>query len=192
MSKLSLFFALTLALITAPAHAQWNSYDALMSNNSYSRGWVNPYNNTMSNIYQSNINQISSQAINRSMLFGMGNGSMRSSRRRARLQAIPQRQRTEAERFAKYAGTMYKPGPSKAPAKIAAIFAKYTGGKASDFQPVMIELLKLYQTQAKAQKAPSTDLARTMAYCISANYYYFTGGTGVPDTQVAELRKKLR
>jgi hypothetical protein len=47
-------------------------------------------------------------------------------------------------------------------------------------------------TQAKSQNAPTTDFARTMAYCISANYYYYTGGTGVPETQVAELRRKLR
>lgn len=186
-----------LLLTLAPqraAHAQWNAYDAMMSNNSYSRGWVNPYNNTLSNMYRSNM--ITQNAINSSMIFN-STLSMRmvggmSAGRRARLKAMPKRERTEAERFAKYSGTMYKAAKLDTPAKVAGIFAKNLGAKTSDLQPVMVELLKLYQSQAKKQGAPSTDLARTMAYCIANNYYYFTGGTGVPETQVAALRGKLR
>jgi len=185
--------ALCCSLAIAPAaHAQWNAYDAMMSNNSYSRGWVNPYNNTMSNIYSSNMNQIVRQSINRSMLFNYRAGAGVSSRI-LRLKAMPPRERTEAEKFAKYNGTMYRESKTvNTPAKVAAIFSKGTGLTTNQLQLAFVELLNLYKKQAKSQNAPATDLARTMAYCISANYYYFTGGTGVPETQVAELRKKLR
>ncbi len=182
-----------LVAITPPVHAQWNAYDAMMSNNSYSRGWVNPYNNTMSNIYRSNMNMIVQQSINRSMLFNSRMSSGASSRRILRLKSMPPRERTEAEKFAKYNGTMYRESKAvNTPAKVAAIFSKGTGLTTNQLQPAFVELLNLYKKQAKSQNAPSADLARTMAYCISANYYYFTGGTGVPETQVAELRKKLR
>ena len=195
MKKFRFLCALSAVLlcVAAPqraAHAQWNAYDSMMSNNSFSRGWVNPYNNTYTNAYKwmtPSYNPYST-----SSYFGGGSRSARKARRLARIKKMKPRERTEAQKFAKYAGTMYRPGKINTPAKLAAIFAKNTGGKASDFQPVMVELLKLYQTQAKSQNAPSTDLARTMAYCISANYYYFSGGTGVPETQVSQLRKDLR
>ena len=191
--------ALFSTVLARSAHAQWNAYDAMMSNNSYSRGWVNPYNNTLSNMYRSNMNVITTNAINNSMMFNrtlsgrMGYSGSYDERRRKRIKAMPRRERTEAERFAKYNGTMYKPSKKvDTPSKVAAMFAQNLGVKASDVKPVMVELLKLYQTQAKKQNAPSTDLARTMAYCIAGNYYYFTGGTGVPETQIAALRGKLR
>ena len=177
------------ASVMAPrvASAQWNAYDAMMSNNVYSRGWVNPYNNTYTNAYKW---MTTSYTYTPSYFYG--SGSSRAARRRARLKSTPRREQTEAQRFAKYSGTMYKPGKADTPAQVANIFAKGIGGKASDFTPVMRELWALYVKQAKSQGAPSTDVARTMAYCISANYYYFTGGTGVPETQVAKLRGKLR
>jgi len=62
--------ALLLSPLCAPvARAQWNAYDAMMSTNSYSRGWVNPYDNTLTNIYRSNINTIFQNSMNRSMYF---------------------------------------------------------------------------------------------------------------------------
>lgn len=193
MKKFRLWIALGVALLSTAAlqtgaHAQWNAYDALMSNNSFSRGWVNPYDNTFTNMYKPSYNYYTPSY---SSYFG-GSSSSRARSRAARLKATPARERTEAERFAKYNGTMYKAGKSNTAAKVAAVFATNMGGKASDYQPVMVELLKLYQDQSKKQNAPSTDLARTLAYCISANYYYYTGGTGVPDAQVAALRLKIR
>ena len=179
------------ASVMAPrvASAQWNAYDAMMSNNVYSRGWVNPYNNTLTNAYKW---MTPTYSPTYTASYFSGSGSSRAARRRARLKSTPRREQTEAQRFAKYLGTMYKPGKADTPAQVAAIFAKGIGGKASDFTPVMRELWALYVKQAKSQGAPSTDVARTMAYCISANYYYFSGGTGVPETQVAKLRGKLR
>lgn len=182
--------ALLISSLAPRAQAQWNAYDAMMSNNSYSRGWVNPYDNTLTNMYKSTYSYTPSY---NTYSYFSGSRSSRVARRAARIKKMTPRQRTEMERFVKDNGTMYTPSKSvDTPAKVAAIFAKNMGGKASDYVPVMRELLKLYQMQAQAQNAPTTDLARTMAYCISANYYYFTGGTGVPDTQVAALRTKLR
>lgn len=186
---------LACAPVAQVAHAQWNAYDAMMSNNSYSRGWVNPYNNTMSNIYRSNMNLITQQSIQRSQLFTsqmIGRSLVTGRGRSRRLKTMPQRERTEAEKFARYAGTMYKPVASNTPARLAAIFAKNTGIKAAQIQPAFVECLKLYQARAKSQNAPATDVARTLAYCIAANYYYFTGGTGVPDAQVDAMRAKIR
>jgi hypothetical protein len=180
-----------------PAHAQWNAYDAMMSNNSFSRGWVNPYDNTYTRMYQSNMSIITQNAINRSIIYNSrlsgATGSSYSRRRAARIKKMTPRQRTEMERFVKYNGTMYTPSKSVDTAsKVAAMFAKNTGTPASQITPALRELWALYVQQAKSQNAPATDLARTMAYCISANYYYYTGGTGVPETQVGALRTKLR
>lgn len=193
MKNFRLWIALGVALLSTAAmqtgaRAQYDPYESMMSNNSYFSGWVNPYDNTLTNMYKSSYDYYTPSYSS----YFSGSSSSRAKRNAARLKATPQRERTEAERFAKYNGTMYKAGKSNTAAKVAAVFAKNLGGKASDYQPVMVELLKLYQDQAKKQNAPSTDLARTLAYCISANYYYFTGGTGVPDAQVAALRLKIR
>lgn len=186
---LALCGALLLSSFAPRVLAQWNAYDSLMQNNSFSRGWVNPYDNTFTNAYKS----YSYTPSYNTYSYFSGSRSSRASRRTACIKKMTPRQRTEMQRFAKYNGTMYTPSKTvDTPAKLAIVFARNLGGKTSDYQPVMRELLKLYQTQAKSQNAPTTDLARTMAYCISANYYYFTGGTGVPETQVAALRGKLR
>lgn len=190
-------FALLVVLcaLTFQAVAQWNPTDAFMSNNSYSRGWVNPYNNTMSNIYQSNMNLITSQAIHRSQLFNyIATNNLNSSNLRAkRLKSLSRREKSDAARFIQYQGTMYKEaGPSTSPQKVAAILGKNLNVKSSDVQPVLKALLDVYRQRAKEQNAPPNDVARTLAYCISANYFYFSGGTGVPETQVAALRSKIR
>ncbi len=177
--------------IARPALAQWNAYDALMSNNVYSRGWVNPYNNTLTNAYKwmtPSPTYYSTYSMNFS-----GSRSSRASRRAARVRAMTKRQRTEMQRFVRYNGTMYQPSKSLDTAgDVAGIFSKNLNTPQSNFKPVMREMWNLYVKQAKAQNAPSTDLARTLAYCISANYYYYSGGTGVPEAQVALLRSKLR
>ncbi|RYX84133.1 hypothetical protein EON83_11520 [bacterium] len=171
-----------------PAFAQWNAYDAMMSNNVYSRGWVNPYNNTYTNAYKFTYRPITTP-----YLYFSGSSSSRAARRRARLQKMQPRQRTEMERFLKYNGTMYNPTKSVDTAsKLSQTFATNLKVPAPKMKTVMQEMWNLYVKQAKQQNAPATDLARTMAYCISANYYYYTGGTGVPETQVSALRKNLR
>lgn len=182
-----------------PAQAQWNPTDAFMSHNSYSSGWVNPYNNTMTDIYQSNINLITTQAIERSQLFnyavismGTGPGGAGSARAR-RLKQISSQEKAAAARFIKYQGTMYKEaGESQAPTKVAELLGKNLGVKPSEVKPVLKALLDVYRQRAKQQGAPPNDVARTLAYCVSANYYYFSGGTGVPETQVAAVRSKMR
>ncbi|BCM92704.1 hypothetical protein IAD21_04586 [Abditibacteriota bacterium] len=171
-----------------PAFAQWNAYDAMMSNNVYSRGWVNPYDNTYTNAYKFTYRPITTTYA----YFG-GSPASRAARRKARVQKMPARQRTEMERFLKYNGTMYKPSKSMDTAStLSQTFATNLKVPAPKMKTVMQEMWNLYVKQAKDQNAPATDLARTMAYCISANYYYYTGGTGVPETQVAVLRKNLR
>lgn len=177
------------SLAPRPALAQWNAYDAMMSNNSFSRGWVNPYDNTYTNAYKYTY----TPSYNTYTYFGAGSKSSRAARQSAYRKKMPAKERTEAEKFAKYNGTMYKPSATVDSAgKIAAVLAKSTNADLKQTKAAMNELWKLYVKQAQDQNAPSTDLARTMAYAISANYYYYTGGTGVPETQVAELRKKLR
>ena len=124
-----------------PANAQWNAYDSMMSNNSFSRGWVNPYNNTFTNAYKWMTPSYNAYSYSSSGYFRGGSRRTRAARRAASLRKLPPRQRTEIQRFAKYNGQMYKPSKSvNTPAKLAAIFAKNTGGKVSDFQPVMREL----------------------------------------------------
>jgi hypothetical protein len=171
------FFSAGIVLLSTlwsrPLSAQWNSYDAMMSNNVYSRGWVNPYDNTYTNMYQS---YSYTPTYNTYTYFGSGSRAIRAARRSAYLKKMPPRQRTEAQKFAKYNGTMYKPSATVDTAgKVAAIFARGTGANAGQTKTVMRELWNLYVTQAKSQNAPTTDFARTMAYCISANYYYYTG-----------------
>ena len=176
------------SLTSRPALAQWNAYDSLMSNNSFSRGWVNPYDNTFTNAYK-----WMTPTTNYYGTYFSGSSSSRASRRQARLKAMPRRQKTEMQRFARFNGTMYKPSKSVNTAnEVAQMFASNLGGTASQFSPVMRELWGVYVQRAKSQNAPPTDLARTMAYCIAGNYYYFTGGTGVPESQIAILRGKLR
>ncbi len=188
-------FALAATLLVAAiaprtSHAQWNAYDALMSNNSYSRGWVNPYNNTYTHAYDW---MTAYKPTYTTYGYFTGSSSSRRAQRAARIKKMAPRERSEMERFVKTNGTMYKPSKSLDTAsQVAAMFAKNTGIPAAKIKPAMQEMWDAYVRQAKAQNAPSTDLARTMAYCISANYYYFTGGTGVPETQVAALRAKLR
>ena len=177
------------AMSPRPALAQWNAYDSMMSNNVYSRGWVNPYDNTYTNSYKYSY----TPNYNSYTYFGSGSKAARAARQSTYRKKMPARERTEAEKFAKYNGTMYKPSAKvDAAGKIATTLAKTSTTDKAQIKKAMDELWKLYVKQAKDQNAPSTDLARTMAYCISANYYYYTGGTGVPETQVAELRKKLR
>lgn len=177
------------SLAPRPALAQWNAYDSMMSNNSYSRGWVNPYDNTYTNTYKYTY----TPSYNTYTYFGAGSKASRAARQSAYRKKMAPKERTEAEKFAKYNGTMYKPSAKVDSAgKIAATLAKTSKTDVAQIKKAMNELWQVYVKQAKDQNAPSTDLARTMAYCISANYYYYTGGTGVPETQVAELRKKLR
>lgn len=172
------------------AHAQWNAYDSMMQNNSFSRGWVNPYDNTFTNAYRSTYSYYTPSY---GSSYFSGSRSSRAARRAARIKKMTPRQRTEMQRFVKYNGTMYTPSKSVDTAsKIALMFAKSTGTPATQITPALRELWNLYVKQAKSQNAPASDVARTMAYCISANYFYYTGGTGVPETQVAALRTKLR
>ncbi len=194
MRHLSTFILCATLLVSAlaprPAHAQWDATESMMSNNSFSSGWVNPYDNTYTHAYDWMTASTPNYA---SYGYFSGNRSSRAAKRAARLKKMAPRQRTEMERFIKTNGTMYKPSKSLDTAgQVAAMFAQNTGVPAAKIKPAMQELWDAYVRQAKAQSAPSTDLARTMAYCISANYYYFTGGTGVPETQVAALRAKLR
>lgn len=196
LRKLAVWSALLLLPTLAPsAQAQWNPTDAYMSNNSYSSGWVNPYNNTMSNIYQSNMNLITQQAIRNSQLFtaNMIGRTLVMGGRSKRLKAMKPRERSEAERFAKYQGTMYREKPnSKVYSQIAAVFAKAGGAKTSEVAPVFKVLFDVYRDRARQQNAPSTDLARTMAYCIAANYAIYNGKEGVDETPIAVLRAKIR
>lgn len=183
----------------SPAQAQWNPTDAMMSNNSYSSGWVNPYNNTMSNIYQSNMNMITQHAIQNSQMFNRvminGRWSRTSSKRANRIKQMQARERAEAARFEKYKGTMYKDaGTSPVPAKLAATFSKGIGQpqKAADMEKVFKALLDVYKQRARQQGAPPNDMARTLAYCITANYIIFAGKEGVHEKQIAPLRAKIR
>jgi hypothetical protein len=73
--------------------------------------------------------------------FGSGSRAIRAARRSAYLKKMPPRQRTEAQKFAKYNGTMYKPSATVDTAgKVAAIFARGTGANAGQTKTVMREL----------------------------------------------------
>ncbi len=172
-----------------------------MSNNYYSSGWVNPYNNTMTQIYQSNINRIYSNSLMNSQLLmaesrihsRAGSHSSASSRRAARLKAIPVRERSEAVRFAKYQGTMYHTGKSVMPARLAAAFAdgtKHPENRAA-FEKLFTIFVNGYKDRSKQLNAPATDIARTLAFCIAANYYH-RSGTLPSEAQIGALRGKIR
>jgi hypothetical protein len=92
------FFSAGIVLLSTlwsrPLSAQWNSYDAMMSNNVYSRGWVNPYDNTYTNMYQS---YSYTPTYNTYTYFGSGSRAIRAARRSAYLKKMPPRQRTEAQ-----------------------------------------------------------------------------------------------
>lgn len=186
--------ALLTSVVSQPTRAQ------NMSTNYYSSGWVNPYNNTMTQIYQSNTNMIAQQAISDSQMFtnmaiaNMNTGGGTSSARARRLKKMPKRERSEAQRFAKYNGTMFKAASaSQTPAKLAAVFAKGTA-KQSDreyFAKTFKVFLDVYKQRAKQQNAPATDVARTLAFCIAANHYY-RSGTMPSEAQIAALRGKMR
>lgn len=186
--------ALSSALLTSvvqPATAQD------MSTNYYSSGWVNPYNNTMTQIYQSNMNMIFQQSLQNSQLLTSQiinrNLSRNASRRAKRLQAIAPRERAVAARFAKYQGTMYRETAPVMPSKLAAAFAKSTG-KPEDrvaFAKLFQIFLNVYKQRAREQTAPATDVARTLALCIAANHFY-RSGTMPTETQIAALRGTIR
>ncbi len=197
--------AASLSFQALPARAQWTLEGSIFQNNSYYGGWVNPYNNTMTQMYQSNMNQIYSQAINRSQLFtnstytsgilnsGGGHVSRRESARARRLRQISAREKALASRFDKYRGTMFKEsGTSIAPAKLAAVFAKNIGGSEQDLKKAFQVLLDVYKQRAKEQGAPPNDMARTLAYSVAANYIYFNGKAGLDEGPIGVLRGKIR
>lgn len=195
--------ALYMSTHAPTARAQWTLEGSIMQNNSYYGGWVNPYDNTMTRMYQSNMNQIYSQAINNSQFFsssaytrgvlGGGGGGRRESARARRLRQISSREKAQAARFEKYRGTMYKEsGSSIAPAKLAAAFAKSTGGSEADLKKAFQALLDVYKQRAKQQGAPPNDMARTLAYVVAMNYIYFNGKAGLDEGPIGVLRGKMR
>ena len=52
-------------------------------------------------------------------------------------------------------------------------------------------LLQFYEKRSRQQKAPATDLARTLSYCIALNYAYSTE-QDVSAKGLDELRRKMR
>jgi len=196
--------AASLSFQVLPARAQWTLEGSLFQNNSYYGGWVNPYDNTMTRMYQSNMNQIYSNAIQNSQLFSNstytrgvlnsgGRINRRESARARRLRQISARDKAEAARFDKYRGTMFKEsGTSIAPAKLAAVFAKNIGGSEQDLRKAFQVLLDVYKQRAKEQGAPPNDMARTLAYSVAANYIYFNGKAGLDEGPIGVLRGKMR
>ena len=197
----SLFAAILSGTLLVGALAPCAQAQLDMSNNYYSSGWVNPYNNTMTQIYQSNINRIYSNSLMNSQLLTSqiiarnhsGYYSSGSSRRAARLKAMPVRERSEAVRFAKYQGTMYRAGKSVMPARLATAFAdgtKHPENRAA-FEKLFTIFVQGYKDRSKQLNAPATDIARTLAFCIAANYYH-RSGTLPSEVQIGALRGKIR
>lgn len=186
--------ALLLSTAFAPqmARAQWTPEGALMQNNSYYSGWVNPYDNTMTHIYQSNMNLITQQSMQNSLLFSSRYGSG-GARRSGRVKSMSRTEKAAVDRFAKYRGTMYKDsGRPIAPAKLAAAFAKSTKADEKDLTKLFTVLLDAYKQRATAQGAPPNDVARTVAYSVAANYIYFNGKAGLDEGPIGVLRAKVR
>lgn len=196
--KIVLSGVLLASSLAAPriAHAQWTLEGSIMQNNSYYRGWVNPYDNTMTRMYQSNMNMITQNAINNSQMFSatMRNGSYSyGTGRSRRLKSMSRREKAAVDRFAKYRGTMFQESPKPiAPAKLAAVFSKTTGTSVADLTKAFTVLLDVYKQRATQQGAPANDLARTLAYSIAANYIYFNGKEGLDEGPIAALRGKIR
>lgn len=149
------------------------------------RTFNNPMSSFLDTVIKNNMqmqNLMTSQMISRNML-------QQSLSRRGLKQT--KKQQVEADRFARYRGTMFKTARPVMPAKLAAMFVKTPGADRENMTKLFDALLKAYEIRSKEQKAPSNDLARTLAYCIAANYAYATEQE-VSASGLIELRKKIR
>jgi hypothetical protein len=104
---------------------------------------------------------------------------------------LTKKQQAEADRFARYRGTMFKSGRPVMPVQLAASFIKTPGKQREDMTKLFSVLLEVYNQRSRQQKAPANDLARTLAYCIAANYAYYTEQE-VSASGLAMLRGKIR
>lgn len=100
-------------------------------------------------------------------------------------------QKQQVDRFAKYGGTLFKPGKSPVPAKLAAAFIPEAGEQREDMTKLFEGLLKVYQDRSRQQNAPSNDLARTLSYALAVNYAY-AREQEVSAAGLAAMRGKLR
>lgn len=100
-------------------------------------------------------------------------------------------QKAQADRFAKYKGTMFKAGKPVMPTRLAAQLSPNNTQQRQQLEKIFDVLLKVYEQRSKQQKAPSTDLARTLSYCIALNYAYSTE-QDVSAKGLDELRRKMR
>jgi hypothetical protein len=104
---------------------------------------------------------------------------------------LSKQQRAAADRFAKYRGTMFRNGAPVMPKRLAARLISQPGKQRTQLEQVFRELLRAYAARSRQQNAPANDLARTLAFCIAANYAYATEQE-VSAAGLAELRRKIR
>jgi len=147
--------------------------------------WNNPTSSFIDTVLLHNMQSMqlrTSMMVNRSMLLeSLGRSGPRLTRK----------QKAQADRFAKYRGTMFKSGKPVMPAQLAASFIKKPGTQRDDLTKLFNALLEVYNQRSKQQKAPPNDLARTLAYCIAMNYAYYTEQE-VSALGLAMLRGKIR
>ena len=156
--------------------------------------YTNPYTGrTFNNPASSFIDTILLHNQQRSMLISSlhaSRASVRSSLRRGGLK-LSKAQRAQADRFAKYRGMMFKAGKPVMPSRLAARLLPDNAEKQAQLAKVFDVMLQFYEKRSKQQGAPSTDLARTLSYCIALNYAYATEQE-VSAKGLAELRRKIR
>lgn len=178
-SRLNLWIlatSLTLAPIT-PAHAQYtNPYTG--------RTWNNPNSSLIDTMI---LHNQQSMMLRNSLI---GNMAIQQSLTR-RAPKLTKAQKREVDRYAKYRGTMFKPGKPFMPARIAAVFVSTPGEQRDDMTKLFEGLLKFYNTRSKQQGAPANDLARTLSYTIALNYAY-AREQEVSNAGMTAMRAKLR
>ena len=163
---------------STPARAQY-------TNPHTGTNWNNPTSSFLDTVLLNNRQMMqlqTTQMVNRNMLLrSLGRSGPKLSKK----------QKAQADRFAKYRGTMFKSGKPIMPAQLAASFVKKAGTERDDLQKVFGILLDVYNKRSKEQKAPANDLARTLAYCIAMNYAYYTEQE-VSAAGLSMLRGKIR
>jgi hypothetical protein len=156
--------------------------------------YTNPYTGrTFNNPTSSLIDTMILNNQRMSMLMSSMNSSralMQRSLRKGGLK-LSKAQKAQADRFAKYRGTMFKAGKPVMPARLASQLSPKDAKQRQQLEKVFDVLLKFYEQRSKQQKAPSTDLARTLSYCIALNYAYSTEQE-VSAKGLDELRRKMR
>ena len=160
----------------------------------YGGSYTNPYTgNTFNNAASSFIDTIILHNRQRAMLMNSLNvsrNSINSSLRRGGLK-LSKQQKAQTDHFAKYRGTMFKAAKPVMPSRLATQLLPDNPEQQKNLAKVFGVLLKFYEDRSKQQRAPSTDLARTLSYCIAMNYAYSTE-QDVSAKGLVELRRKMR